>query len=373
VTPALAAPELAVDRDRVDGVAALVAADPAAFGGVSMDEASGTLTVRYALATGVTAARARLSAAPNVAKAVGQSAAGGLRIELVPVQRSLQELEAVRSRVGSDPDWRRVAGGVMSQWYVDVRRNTVAVGVTELTPALQAAARGIFGEAVSLHSAGWLRRTSRSQDTPPLEGGIWLAGSGSFCTSGFVVKRVYPYYTLRAMVTAGHCFPDGIAVTNWSTHVGQFYNFFTDGGLDFGYVCCVTTDHYRAWTYLNSPTSDPEIVAPVGGARTPVVGASLCTNGAASLLSCGATVEVTDMCASDGPFGSTTTCHLARMRFANGNPTGEGDSGGNVVSWQGFPLRLKVSGIIVGREGASVYFHPYTWLIGNGWQVDIAS
>jgi hypothetical protein len=46
--------------------------------------------------------------------------------------------------------WAKVAGPLLSQWYVDTRADRVMVGLTKITPAARIAARQTFGGAVTL-------------------------------------------------------------------------------------------------------------------------------------------------------------------------------------------------------------------------------
>lgn len=348
---------LNVDQDRAEELIAVAAADQGTFGGVSLDEAQGTLTVRYA--------NGRLAAARSTVGSVtalgARSSREGLRVNLVAVNHSLAELESARERVVGGRAWSQVAGAAVSEWYVDVTRNVVAVGVTKVTPQLVAAARAEFGDLVSLHEAARAERTSRTSDWAPWGAGIRLTSGGTACTAGFFVE-VPGTPSSRQMVTAGHCFANGAAVTNNGQLVGRISNRGA-GGKDVAYII----GNFVAWTYKGPSTSD--YGDHIRGAKASVVGQTFCTNGAFGGEVCSGTVNATNMCVAmtDG----TTTCSLDRMTSGS-VMTLRGDSGGNVFTYDS--VGLKVGGIIIARNstGTTTYFHSAAAVTPTGWRVSVA-
>src|SRR5262249_26806238 len=109
------------------------------FGGVSIDQTRKVLTIRHAKLA---------EAPPDLVTAGNFAKERGLDLELVEVDHSLDELEELHGELATNSDWQRLASAVMSEWYVDIKRNIVAVGVTQLTPALEATARSLFGDRV---------------------------------------------------------------------------------------------------------------------------------------------------------------------------------------------------------------------------------
>lgn len=345
-----AEPVLNIDQVRVDELVSLVAADPTTFGGVSLDEASGTVTVRYA--NGPAAARSRLRGVTSLGTA---RSAGRWRVDLVAVSHSHAELDAVRQKVTADAEWRRLAGPAMSEWYVDITRNVVAVGVTRLSPELTAAARARFGDLVQLHEAARPKRTTRADDFAPWGGGIRIASGGFSCTSGFAIE-VPGTPASRKMVTAGHCFPLGASVTNNGTVIGTVMSrTLANNGKDVEYV----GGNYAAWTYTGPAASD--VGEWIKGVKASVVGQAFCTNGATSGEVCLGSVTATNTCV--GFDDGITTCSLDRLR---GTSRG-GDSGGNVMTRDA--AGLKVGGIIIGGSGTTTYFHPASAVVPMGWRV----
>lgn len=67
-----AEPVLNIDQIRVDELVSLVAADPTAFGGVSLDETRGTVTVRYANEAAVARSRLRGVTSLGTARSAGR-------------------------------------------------------------------------------------------------------------------------------------------------------------------------------------------------------------------------------------------------------------------------------------------------------------
>ncbi|MGI5182597.1 alpha-lytic protease prodomain-containing protein [Dactylosporangium sp. CA-152071] len=351
--PAGAAPSpLVVDQARADELVSLAGADQATFGGVSVDEAGNVLTIRYA--------PGRLAAARSK---VGPSAAGqggrGWRVDLVPVSHSLAELDAVRQRVGR---WRP-GGASLSEWYVDVTHNRVAVGVTELSPRLVAAARAEFGDRVALHQAARATRASRTADWKPWAAGIRITSGGTACTAGFFVE-VPGTPATRRMVTSGHCFANAAVVSNNGVSIGTVTSrTLTDNGKDVEYVLGTFTP----WTYKGPSTSDYGDT--IRGTKASVVGQTFCTNGAFGGEVCSGTVDATNLCVlmTDG----ITTCSLDRLVSGGGVMTRLGDSGGNVFTYDA--AGLKIGGMIVAMSpgGTTTYFHPAAAVTPRGWRVSV--
>ncbi len=349
-----AEPTLNVDQARVDELVSLSAANSTAFAGISLDEARGTVTVRY---TNETAARSRLRGVASSGPARG---AGRLRVEMMPVTHSLAELEAVRGKVMADTGWQRIAGDVLSEWYVDVTHNVVAVGVTKLSPQLTAAARERFGDLVQLHVAPRPHPMSRSADWSPWAGGIRISSGGFNCTSGFAIE-VPGTPASRQMITAGHCFPLGAFVYNNGTYVATVSSrTLTNNGKDVEYL----GGTFTPWTYTG-PTTVFAGEA-IRGTKGSVVGQTFCTNGATSGEVCSGTVTATNICS---PFtDGITRCYLDQMEGSVVLSQG-GDSGGNVFTRD--PDGLKVGGIIIGGNGTNTVFHPVSAVLPMGWRVSV--
>lgn len=280
-------------------------------------------------------------------------------MKLVPVSRSLAELEAVRQRISS-ARWQ-LDGAALSEWYIDIAGNRVAVGVTKVTPKVVAAARAEFGDRVSVHEAARATRLSRTADWKPWGAGIRITSGGTACTAGFFIE-VPGTPATRRMVTSGHCFANGAVVTNNGAAIGTVSGRnLTDNGKDVEYVLGTFTP----WTYKGPSTSDYGDF--IRGTKASVVGQTFCTNGAFGGEVCSGTVNATNLCVlmTDG----ITTCSLDRMVSGGAVMTRLGDSGGNVFTYDA--AGLKVGGMIVasGSGGTTTYFHPAAAVTPMGWRV----
>lgn len=352
VAPANAAEGIDVDESKIDALALSVFEDRATFGGISADK-DGKLTVRYANAAGLVNAKTKL------AKHTSVKVNGGKRskVEFVKVERSLKELDAVRDKLKKDTALDKV----ISRHFVDVERNIVSVGVTEITPEVEKSVKAQFGELVELHVAAREKRaSSRTDDFEPWAGGIRINASTGGCTAAYVIRNTTTP-TWKRFVTAGHCGPYG---TNWynnGDYIGwSVFSELTEDGFDYAYVGGST---YTPWTYTGSATSTTGL--PITGTYLSFNGRKYCTNGATSGETCWGTVTAIDACItfSDG----ITTCFLDLLTSDFGGVMSRpGDSGGAVISHQS---GLKIGGIIIGGSNPT-YFHSYHYLQQSGWVVD---
>ncbi|MEQ4302472.1 hypothetical protein ABNF97_13935 [Plantactinospora sp. B6F1] len=361
--PAGAAEEMAVDESRIDALARSVAQERATFAGMSIDD-DGTIVVRYAGSAGRAAARARLAAHTGV------TAGGGKRskVRLVEVARSTEQLDAVREQIKTDTTLKPV----ISRYSMDVERNVVSVGVTEITPQVARAVRDRFGARVELHVAARAQRLGRTNDTQPWDGGILIHSSlGGGCTGGYVVRSLSVFNPVRQLVTAGHCGPTGTVWRNGNTPVGTTaHSEWTDHGYDYARI---GGSAYTARTYTGSVNSNT--TEAIGGSDLPILGKRYCTNGAVTGEVCWGTVIDRDACAvfRDG----VTTCHLDALRPDNRKVMAtEGDSGGAVIKRVGG--KVLIAGIIVGADilNNDVYFHAHDTLFpapSSNWVVDISA
>jgi hypothetical protein len=354
--PAGAAPVAAgQDGGHTDALISLVDNDHATFGGISFDRATGIATIRYDEDAGERAAGTRLG------RLVDQRA-GGWRVVLQPVRHSLAELDVVRRQVSTDPEWQAVAGKLVSKWYIDIRHNQVAIGVTELTPEVAATAARVFGDMVRLHVAARPTRDSRPDDAEPWRAGIRLTFPAGGCSSGYVI-RTTTTPVQRRLVSAGHCGPLNTIVSNNGDQVGTVVTRAnTDGGRDFAFIGGST---YRAFMFTGGPSSN--VGCPVKGTKLSGVGLGICTNGATSGENCAAEVIAIDVCST---FTSgQTTCLLDEAESTDGtDPSAGGDSGGPVIAYDS--AGLKVVGSIVGSTTTNVFFHSYHHIVPSGWTVD---
>ncbi len=145
-----------VDESRIDALARSVSQERATFGGMSIDD-DGTVIVRHASSAGRIAARARLAAHTSVTVGGGKRS----KVRLVEVAHSTKQLDAVREQIKTDTTLKPV----ISRYFVDVERNVVSVGVTEITPQVRQAVTDRFGARVEVHVAARAQRLSRINDS----------------------------------------------------------------------------------------------------------------------------------------------------------------------------------------------------------------
>jgi hypothetical protein len=352
--PAGASPRAPVaagqDGGQADALISLVEHDRTTYGGISFDRNTGTATIRYDDGVGDHVARSRLGQ-------LADQRAGGWHVVLQPVRHSSAELDVVRDEVATDPEWRAVAGKLVSRWYVDVRHNRVAVGVTELTPQVGQAATRLFGDLVSLHVAARPDRQSRLDDFEP-----WAAGTRiSTCSSGYII-RTTTTPVQRRMVSAGHCAALNATVRNNGDAVGTVMTRqLVDGGRDFELI---GGRPYQPFMYTGGPDSNGGRA--IKGSRLSGVGLGVCTNGATSGQNCAGEVTAIDICVTftDG----LTTCLLDEAESTDGTEMSRpGDSGGPVIAFDS--AGLKVVGSIVGGD-QTVLFHSFHHIVPAGWTVD---
>jgi streptogrisin C len=362
-----------LDPARVAKLNELAQAAPAQFAGVSVDESSRTVTVRYPAGAGPDVARqllADLGAAATAATEISAGDSASLTVRLVPARYSLSELRTVADRITTDTSWLPGGAALLSKWYVDVDANAVMVGLSEVTPQARAAAARTFGDRVHLIVAERAQATSsRLSDFAPWAGGDRISitkrdGSQSSCTSGFAIHRIRDPAD-QQMLTAGHCAGQGDQVFNGGTLIGTIVTeSFAQGGVDAAYI---GGQQYAPFIYMGGPAST--FGRRTVGTTTPVKGLGVCTSGATTGQSCGGVVTGTDVCV-------VFTDNRLRCHFAEADSTDRsiinqpGDSGGPVVQLSGAD-GVNVVGLIIGggRGGQRVDFYPLSMVIPGGWAV----
>lgn len=186
---------------------------------------------------------------------------------------------------------------------------------------------------------------TRWGDVPPFWGGAVIANSTSDCTSGFAASSQGG--TVDGIVTASHC-----GAGPWETPFANPIGNVTDDAVAQGYDMEFITTSSAAFVYLAGSditgngvgeTDDPVSSLPSGA--TPA-GTMICTDGAFSGEICDAQ--------SDGAInytlsGNPTTFHgVLAHQIAGTNLSGNGDSGGPVVTLLGSSVRAE--GIISGGD-----------------------
>ncbi|MFC5464998.1 S1 family peptidase [Lederbergia graminis] len=164
---------------------------------------------------------------------------------------------------------------------------------------------------------------SRVNDYAPWNGGDLIRDyRDALCTSGFPVHDSNNEYLL----TAGHCFTEGLAVYNSSTYMGFISDRdFTNYGLDTELIDVNGGSSDLIW--IGSATNP--VIAQVTGATTSPVGYEVCQSGALSGEICDLVIKDNNLCVDFG----VLLCDLVKTQHQYGNTAGQpGDSGGTFLT-----------------------------------------
>lgn len=313
-------------EEQLDVLNALAEDEPDDFAGLSVDHTKRHAVIRYVTGRDENRIRGHLA---KREKGFGKK---HWSVTLKPVKYSHRQLEAVKKNVTQMQPWADAAKPVLAAWYVDVERNVVQVGVTEISPQLRRLARETFGDAVELKVVGREEFLSRWEEYPPFRGGIHLrqwspdfGGTYRNCTSGFMVWNFANKYP--GMLTAAHCF---------SPYAGTVFN---PGSGELVGPALVSA-HWNTWlnpidmTVLSMNTRYARSVIggdinsnfsyeTIYGSTRVRVGDVLCTGGAVTGGYCSFRVDAVDVCLD------ILTCGLIQGHQIGGAPSPQpGDSGG---------------------------------------------
>jgi len=353
---------------QIEALNKLIEERPDEFAGISIDEEQGKIVVRHSSGNDPYRMREMIGALPRVSRRMAREQS--LSIELRPVARNHRQLEMVFQRLLQSEPWARLAKPVLTGWEIDVEKNVVAVSVKSITPELRQAATRTFGSAIELRvETNNNTQYSRSNDFAPWWGGIPIRGLIPFavfaneiaeCTAGFPVSE--PGGAITGLLTAGHCFGKGNAITQKSDNewVGAILERGNSNmGLDFALVGFGDGYGDRIWTSENTARLINNSSSPNGVAAFPVqVGTVVCFNGAKTKERCAGKITSLNSCKVVDAF--TTTCGLVVTKATDGTKmAGVGDSGGPVYRKSG--TLVLPEGIIIGGNGSAgteVWYHP---------------
>jgi hypothetical protein len=134
----------------------------------------------------------------------------GIEFRVLRVTRSRAELEELQRTVWEDRPTLRSDGVRVTSAALDIRNNTVVVGIDGLnataTNRLARYGSGVVARNEAADSK--LDACNSRNDCWPMKGGIKMyeqARPVSFCTTGFIVRPSGPWTTTRRVLTAGHC------------------------------------------------------------------------------------------------------------------------------------------------------------------------
>lgn len=211
-----------------------------------------------------------------VVAAAGDTAdVAGLDVKIVPVARTLAQLDAAKA--GIDRLAGKAAPSAVNGWYVDVRTNTVVVTVNRTK--LDDAAKAFVAAAQAAYGA--VRVVEEDHSPRPLAdvvGGwpYWI-NYGGRCSIGFAVHGGF--------VTAGHCGrPGDIASDSAGAVLGSFAGSFFPG---YDYAFVRTNAGVNLWGYVEGYNGYWYYVH--GSAQVPV-GSGICRSGSTTGMWCGSIV-----------------------------------------------------------------------------------
>jgi streptogrisin C len=192
------------------------------------------------------------------------------------VEHTLAELGATKEAL--DHAARHGAPTSVSQWYADVRTNSVVVRASDTAKARA------FAETAGAGSD--LVRVVKSAEKPrpyaELRGGdAYYINDTSRCSVGFAVTDG----TLQGFVTAGHCGVPGDTTAGHDRSAQGVFQGSSFPGDDYGWVA--TADGWTATPYVKGSGGADVTVA--GSAQAPV-GSSVCRSGSTTGWHCG-TIE----------------------------------------------------------------------------------
>ena len=268
-------------------------------------------------------------------------------VQIVDATANIAGLESRRDSFAGAAKELASEGIPIVSWGVDVRRNSLRVGLLAITAASTARIEGIVGKSnldLTVDQPG--ENASRNTDSSPWYGGDWLDNpDGTHCTSGFTV---FDGSGIRHNTTAGHC-TAGASYQN-----GQGYGFtnnysYGDHQIDGqtistypGTAAGVVFTSYSTATYVESQS------------YIQYAGEDVCLDGYYTGQSCGKVTLVNFCWLLSGNISCGLDLAQADYRLVQG-----GDSGGPVYSYNLNGL-LNARGIIAGMQGSDGHTAFYT-------------
>ena len=368
---------LRLDGGELARLAELAAQAPDDFAGVTIDPATGGVTVRYPSGRGQRVAWDRVA---GTAAATPAPAQGGTRVgarerpvTFVESKYSLRELTAVEGRITADRSWLPDADRILTRWGVDQATNTVTVGLSEITPEAVEAAEQTFGDRVRLVVERRAHRTSRRNDAPPYSGGnAAFSEAGEGCSTAFAVERT-DGSGARGLLTAAHCFAgNGEAVTDFDFR--PMGTIASHEKVNFGFDRAVVTGgSYRPEVFVGPAMTSNER-EPVIRAVPIVQGMRICTSGPVTGEQCSGVVTFDNDCYVFQ--GGEVTCNVSGVFSPTTRLANFGDSGGPLIMYQddetdsgpAFAMGMILGG---GNDGTGreALFHETRMAIPPGWRL----
>jgi hypothetical protein len=208
------------------------------------------------------------------------------------------------------------------------------------------------GVQVKVHNEKTTDTYSRRDDIPAFYGGGGLSASGFLCSTGYAVQSSTG---ARWMVTAGHCFANGVDVkTESGANDEGIVTARTLPSLDGGTadVEFLASRSYAGRIFTGGVTSSSSI--PVVGSGSAVVGYNnYCHSGRTTGEQCGhtATSITAQVC-------TTTGCKSPVIAYTGGVIQAGGDSGGTFYAKTS--TQAWIRGHVIAGNSTTGYIEPYT-------------
>lgn len=331
----------------------------------SVDRATGTLIVRVVNDSGETAAQAWILAGAQLMSRDGKIAplaAPTVPVRIERVTQSYGQLERIKHESIGEGALGLPDSSAIVMTAPDYENNRVIVTVDRPSDRLFNGLAGRYGThtvAVRVDAdVPRLRPATREADYSPFWGGAHLNVPPGSCSSGFS----WGDGTNNYMLLAGHCVPDGGAVSttvqsmgtvaagsreNWKTGPGNGTQYFTGQSTYRGDLALVTIEAGKnSSPYIYRESTGYGLVKEMWY-RSPVIGDQYCTGGYKSGELCGwyVTQAFVDYTYTDG-----TTARNITAGGKTGSCLIGGDSGGPTYTVRS-DLGIAAKGIISGIGG----------------------
>ena len=140
------------------------------------------------------------------AEKTAMSKLGSLAVEVRKVERSLADLAKIKNDILADEARFEDQGALLTSVGFDIIGNRVEVGVLGGIAKVRAMLAD-YGDGVHVYEMAPPRMDAcnSAQECRPAKGGIKLIGQVSYCTSGFMGRRLDDPDQPLVLFTAGHC------------------------------------------------------------------------------------------------------------------------------------------------------------------------
>ncbi|GAA3000816.1 hypothetical protein GCM10010483_52160 [Actinokineospora diospyrosa] len=249
--------------------------------------------------------------------------------------------------------WHAEAADYSYGLYFDAETATVAVG-TDAPPEVVAPVLRAHPGVIAYRQVD-TGRDSRQNDAPPHWGGAAITDGVNACSSGFTVLNAA---NVRFMVTAGHCFALGKAVTSpvnahsWGTvkfrEPQPTFDLELLGGSTY------TNNVYKGDT-VGTQTR-------VKGAADPGLNfTGYCRSGMVTGERCGN--KVTSLTAS--LCVPANSCTNGLIAYSGGTTSIKGDSGAPFYAYHPDGTGILIRGLHIGHSGTTMFAHKWSTVAGR--------